>query len=261
MQAANPYDAPAAALESAQKPCESCGAALAPTAVTCPACGARQRKTVSKPALLALSFFLGGVGAHKFYLGHWVQGALYLLFAWTWIPALVALIEFVVYACTSSERLNRNYSARAPAALVAAILLAVVLLVLGGLAAVAIPAYQDYNLRTRLSEAMFEMGDYKTAVSDFYAEKQQLPASGAEVAAPAVNAPSSRPRYTSSIRIARGGVVVGVLAGNLDQRLSGQAILMVPRAKGPDLSWDCGVQSQALLRYVPLSCRTVMPVP
>lgn len=262
MQAANPYDAPAAALESAQKLCESCGVAIERPALTCPACGARQRKMVSKPALLLLTFFLGGVGAHKLYVGHWVQGIFYLLLAWTWIPALIALIEFIVYACTSSERLNQRYSARASAGLVAAVMIAVVVLILGVLAAIAIPAYEDYNLRSKLSEAVYEMGEYKSAVSDYYADRQQLPVTGAEVTPPAAPAGASeRPRYTSAIRIARGGVVVGVLAGNVDKKLTGQAIMLVPRAKGPDLTWDCGVQSEAMLRFVRMDCRSVMPLP
>ncbi|MEO8459812.1 MAG: NINE protein, partial [Dokdonella sp.] len=55
---------------------------------------------------------LGNFGAHKFYLGKWVQGIFYVLFFWTWIPGLIALVEFIVYACTSTERLNEKYSAR-----------------------------------------------------------------------------------------------------------------------------------------------------
>lgn len=40
-----------------------------------------------------LALLLGGFGAHKFYMGKVGQGVLYLLFVWTFIPALVALIE------------------------------------------------------------------------------------------------------------------------------------------------------------------------
>ena len=55
--------------------------------------------------------------------------------------------------------------------------------------------------------------------------------------------------------------MAGALAGNVDKRFTGQAVLLVPRTKGPDLTWDRGVQSEALLRLVPMSCRTVMPLP
>jgi len=40
-----------------------------------------------------LALFLGGLGAHKFYMGETGLGILYLVFFWTGIPALVAFIE------------------------------------------------------------------------------------------------------------------------------------------------------------------------
>ncbi len=49
------------------------------------------KKSPTTAVLLAL--FLGGIGAHKFYLGKTVAGILYLLFCWTTIPAWIALFE------------------------------------------------------------------------------------------------------------------------------------------------------------------------
>lgn len=56
-----------------------------------------------------LAFFLGGLGAHKFYLGKVGQGFLYLIFCWTFIPAIVAFIEFFIYLYTSDEDFARKY--------------------------------------------------------------------------------------------------------------------------------------------------------
>lgn len=49
------------------------------------------KKNPTTAVLLAL--FLGGLGAHKFYLGKTGMGIVYILFAWTTIPAWIALIE------------------------------------------------------------------------------------------------------------------------------------------------------------------------
>ena len=67
-------------------------------------------KPVNKVALLLLTFFLGGVGGHKFYLRKYLQGLLYLLFCWSGIPALIALFEFIIYACKSEADLQQAYS-------------------------------------------------------------------------------------------------------------------------------------------------------
>ncbi len=60
-----------------------------------------RRKDATVAILLAL--FLGGFGAHKFYLGKTGAGILYLLFCWTLIPSFVALIECFLL----SERVRR----------------------------------------------------------------------------------------------------------------------------------------------------------
>jgi len=49
------------------------------------------RKDVTVGVLLAL--FLGGFGAHRFYMGQIGLGILYLVFVWTGVPSLVALVE------------------------------------------------------------------------------------------------------------------------------------------------------------------------
>lgn len=50
---------------------------------------------VQKGAYIGLCLFLGGIGAHKFYAGKWIQGLLYLAFCWTWIPVIIALFDLL----------------------------------------------------------------------------------------------------------------------------------------------------------------------
>lgn len=64
----------------------------------------------SKVAAGLFGIFLGGLGIHKFYLGKVGMGILYLLLCWTFIPALVGLIEGIIYLCESDENFNRKYN-------------------------------------------------------------------------------------------------------------------------------------------------------
>lgn len=65
--------------------------------------------TKSRIAAGLLAILLGGLGVHKFYLGKPFQGLLYLIFFWTWIPALVGFIEGIGYLCMSDVAFARKF--------------------------------------------------------------------------------------------------------------------------------------------------------
>ncbi len=104
-----------------EKYCTECGSRINAKAEICVHCGVRQLSTVSQntmgiapngrsrvvAALLAL--FLGGIGAHRFYLGKIGTGILYLVFCWTFIPSLIGLIEGLVLLGMSNEEFARQY--------------------------------------------------------------------------------------------------------------------------------------------------------
>lgn len=96
--------------------CRGCGKEIHESASTCPHCGApqkaisavgggRKRKTAAIWAL-----FLGGIGAHKFYLGKTGLGVLYLLFCWTGIPAVIGFIEFILLLNMTDEAFGKKYN-------------------------------------------------------------------------------------------------------------------------------------------------------
>ena len=51
------------------------------------------KKPVHKVVYALLAIFLGWLGIHKFYAGKPVQGVLYILFCWTYIPGIIGFIE------------------------------------------------------------------------------------------------------------------------------------------------------------------------
>lgn len=95
--------------------CSSCGELIKKEAEICPECGVRQSTgavtSSSKDRTTAgiLALLLGGLGAHKFYLGQTGMGLLYLCFFWTLIPAIAGFIEGILYLTKTDEEFQRIY--------------------------------------------------------------------------------------------------------------------------------------------------------
>ncbi|MBI2314438.1 TM2 domain-containing protein [Candidatus Daviesbacteria bacterium] len=59
-------------------------------------------------ALLAI--FLGTFGIHKFYLRRPIQGIVYLLFFWTFLPGLIGFFEGIIYLLMSDSSFDNKYA-------------------------------------------------------------------------------------------------------------------------------------------------------
>ncbi len=57
-----------------------------------------------------LAFFFGYFGAHKFYLGSFLVGILYLCFSWTLIPAILSLFDFIKLIITPDKTFEATYN-------------------------------------------------------------------------------------------------------------------------------------------------------
>lgn len=96
--------------------CRGCGSGIHDSALSCPKCGAVQRSQTGSIAsdknrvtAAVLAFFLGGFGAHRFYLGHIITGLIYLVFCWTFIPAIIAFFEGIYFLMQSDSEFARKY--------------------------------------------------------------------------------------------------------------------------------------------------------
>lgn len=109
--------------------CEYCGASIAPAApIARPAYQAQPQQVVyaqnvvqngranwpikNKIVAGILALLLGGLGVHKFYLGQTGKGILYLLFCWTYVPALLSFIEGLIILCSNDENFQIKYKCR-----------------------------------------------------------------------------------------------------------------------------------------------------
>ncbi len=52
-----------------------------------------KKRSISRTTAGVLAVFAGTVGVHKFYMGQWKKGILYVLFFWTGLPFILSLLE------------------------------------------------------------------------------------------------------------------------------------------------------------------------
>ena len=64
----------------------------------------------NKTVAALLAFFFGGLGIHKFYMGQIGWGIIYVLFCWTFIPAIVGFFESIIYLVESDSQWQRRIS-------------------------------------------------------------------------------------------------------------------------------------------------------
>ena len=67
-----------------------------------------QKKEKTKIGLIMMTLFLGGFGAHKFYVGSWGWGIVYLILCVFYIPLILSVIEFIRYCFLSEQEINNK---------------------------------------------------------------------------------------------------------------------------------------------------------
>lgn len=134
-----------------------------------------------------------------------------------------------------------------------------VVCIIGLLAAVALPAYQDYVVRARLSEAMLLAVPVKKAVEDYYVRTGLHPRDNAVMELPP--AEQYQGHYVAGIRVEDGGVHI-MLRGDkmLGERVLSFTPYVIPEYPYKIAHWNCGSRTPAGKttvepQYLPSYCK------
>ena len=132
--------------------------------------------------------------------------------------------------------------------------LMIVVAIIGILAAVAIPAYQDYTVRARVTEGLGLGSAAKTGVSEFFASRGGLPSTNASVGLPL--AASITGNAVRAVGIGSGGVITITFSStNMPSDAAGSTILLTPNTTAGRVGWSC-TAGNLLSKYRPSSCRS-----
>ncbi len=72
------------------------------------------QNTKSRGVAIILALFLGGFGVHRFYLGRMKSAILMLIFFWTFIPAIIALVDVVRFLMMKDQDFQNRYGDQSP---------------------------------------------------------------------------------------------------------------------------------------------------
>ncbi len=146
--------------------------------------------------------------------------------------------------------------------------LMIVVAIIGILAAIAIPAYQDFTIRAQVSEGMSLASSLKADVSEFFQDRGAMPATEANLGL--VNQPSGK--YVTGVAVLAGSI--NITYGNqANTNVNGLLLSLVPfTSANGDVIWVCGNRAApagaigtgaangttfagAQLKYLPSSCK------
>jgi len=127
--------------------------------------------------------------------------------------------------------------------------LMIVVAIVGILAAIAIPAYSDYIVRSKVSEAMASAGACKTSVSEYIATKGQ-----AAILATNAGCTDQPSQYAGAPAVtdAVGTITISVTGTN--SAMDGNNIILTPAVTGNAVTaWTCTTGGP--VKFVPANCR------
>jgi type IV pilus assembly protein PilA len=134
--------------------------------------------------------------------------------------------------------------------------LMIVVAIIAILAAIAIPAYQDYLVRTQVSEGAVLTDGAKTALGEFYSNTGRFPTiqASAGLASPT----SIAGKYVTSVTAANtttpGQITALFNATNANKAIQGSTFVLSAITSAGSVAWTC-TKSNVAKKYLPTSCR------
>lgn len=131
--------------------------------------------------------------------------------------------------------------------------LMIVIAIMGILAAIAIPMYQDYTARAHVTEGLSLAAAAKLAVAEVYMDTGKLPADNGAAGLPDDIAGN----YTASVKVTPykgdGGSIM--ITYNADSNVSGGKLRLLPEVSFGSIRWSCEIVTGLTNNQVPGTCR------
>ncbi len=148
--------------------------------------------------------------------------------------------------------------------------LMIVVAIIGILAAIAIPAYQNYTIRSQVTEGLNLASAVETGVAEYFANTGNWPANMTQAGGDTNNLPKGK--YVTSVNVGTSGVITITYGNQSNSAINAQTLSLTPATSlNGDVSWICGNHSATITgvtavttptlptvaqKYLPQVCRT-----
>ena len=132
--------------------------------------------------------------------------------------------------------------------------LMIVVAIIGILAAIAIPAYQDYTIRAQVSEGLNLVGGAKAAVTEYFQDRGNMPSTNSTAGLADSN--QIQGKYVDDVSVGAGGIITVKYGNSAHATIDQQAITMTPDTTlSGSVQWNCA-GSGIVNKHLPAACRS-----
>ncbi|ENV7310846.1 pilin, partial [Neisseria gonorrhoeae] len=116
--------------------------------------------------------------------------------------------------------------------------LMIVIAIVGILAAVALPAYQDYTARAQVSEAILLAEGQKSAVTEYYLNNGKWPKDNGD--AGVASASDIKGKYVKEVKVEKGVVTATMASSNVNKEIKDKRLSLWAKRQDGSVKWFCG---------------------
>ncbi|HEZ6121351.1 TPA: pilin [Neisseria meningitidis] len=116
--------------------------------------------------------------------------------------------------------------------------LMIVIAIVGILAAVALPAYQDYTARAQVSEAILLAEGQKSAVTEYYLNHGKWPGNNSD--AGVASASDIKGKYVEKVEVANGVITAEMKSSGVNNEIKGKKLSLWAKRQNGSVKWFCG---------------------
>jgi type IV pilus assembly protein PilA len=131
--------------------------------------------------------------------------------------------------------------------------LMIVVAIIGILAAVAVPMYLDYSVRTQVANGINLAAAAKVAVAEYYLDAGVYPGDNATAGLAAAG--TIRGKYVTQVEITAGGLIEVTYGNDVNVKILNAVLTITPFDNDGSVSWSCTGDATLVDKWLPPACR------